>query len=322
MTSRISSLDSGYIAGDLSIYPKALDSEDTLYQVANNASTVTTQGISYTTKFIVVQDASSFPSSGLIKVGEETVYYASRTDTTFKELARGFSGSRQGPWPKNTPVLGCVFAEVHNAEKDAIINIEANIGVSDKPTDASLNGILKKQESRWLAPAPLFRAFPASGPAPLEVSFQNFSSGNAVSFLWDFGDGNTSVEVSPMHTYASIGTYTVQLSMTTSLGAQGIITKKSYITVNNNQAQAFFYVTPVIGIANTTNITFIDQTDGDIASRYWIFDDGTFFTASDPDVHTATHIYTVAGSYQPSLLVVFTDGTKKKLSLGDKIIIQ
>jgi PKD repeat protein len=322
MTSRISSLDPGYIAGDLSIYPKALDTPDLLYQVANNASSVTTQGISYNSKFIVVQDASSFPTSGLIKVGEETVYYASRTDIAFKELVRGFSGSRQSPWPKGTSVLGSVFAEVHNAEKDAIINIENNIGTSAAPTSTSLNGILQQQESRFLAPTPLFRAFPVTGPAPLEVTFQNLSGGNVVSYLWDFGDGNTSTEASPIHNYTAIGAYTVQLSIVTSLGAQGIITKTNYINIGNNQAQAFFYVEPMVGIAGTTVFTFIDQTDGDIASRYWIFGDGTFETVSDPDVHTTTHTYATAGSYSPSLLVVFTDNTKKNLPLGDEIIVQ
>jgi PKD repeat protein len=45
----------------------------------------------------------------------------------------------------------------------------------------------------------------------LTVSFTN-NSANADSFLWEFGDGNTSTEKNPSHTYAVAGTYTVKLT--------------------------------------------------------------------------------------------------------------
>ncbi len=47
----------------------------------------------------------------------------------------------------------------------------------------------------------------------LTATFTNTSS-NATSYLWDFGDGMTSTVVSPVHTYAATGTYTVTLSAT------------------------------------------------------------------------------------------------------------
>ncbi len=43
------------------------------------------------------------------------------------------------------------------------------------------------------------------------VQFTSTSSGPVDSYLWDFGDGNTSTEASPYHTYSSTGTYTVSL---------------------------------------------------------------------------------------------------------------
>ncbi|MEL6660761.1 MAG: PKD domain-containing protein, partial [Bacteroidota bacterium] len=45
----------------------------------------------------------------------------------------------------------------------------------------------------------------------LEVTFTN-SSTNATTYTWDFGDGNTSTEESPTHTYAEDGTYDVTLT--------------------------------------------------------------------------------------------------------------
>ncbi len=46
------------------------------------------------------------------------------------------------------------------------------------------------------------------------ASFFN-SSQNAQSYLWDFGDGNTSTDVNPVHTYATAGVFAVTLSATT-----------------------------------------------------------------------------------------------------------
>jgi hypothetical protein len=46
-----------------------------------------------------------------------------------------------------------------------------------------------------------------------QVVFAN-TSANASSFVWDFGDGETSTEISPVHTYLTPGTYTVQLIAT------------------------------------------------------------------------------------------------------------
>lgn len=44
------------------------------------------------------------------------------------------------------------------------------------------------------------------------VKFTNLSSGKAVSYLWDFGDGTTSTEKNPLHVYAKSGYYTVKMT--------------------------------------------------------------------------------------------------------------
>ncbi len=45
----------------------------------------------------------------------------------------------------------------------------------------------------------------------LTVEFTNNTT-NATTYLWDFGDGDTSTENDPIHTYASVGAYTVTLT--------------------------------------------------------------------------------------------------------------
>lgn len=327
MADRISTLDPGYVTGDLSIFPTALDTKSTLYEVKNTAETELAQSVTYGGAFLVVNDASSFPSEGLIRVGTELIYYGSRSNTVFRGLKRGFAGSRRETWSAGTKVGNAVMAEVHNAIKDAILNIEKNLGTLNNPNSESLNGILSELEVKFLAPQAKFRAFPSSGAPPLAVHFQNFSGGPPIRFFWTFGDGTTSVEVNPTHVYQKEGVYDVSLQIITSLGGQGIVTKSGYITVSHNDKLPLFYVTPLIGKsidtagASATEFGFVDQTDGDIASRYWIWDDGTNTSESDPDVHAATHKYQSPGTYAPVLLCVFDDGSLKRITLNETITV-
>ena len=72
-----------------------------------------------------------------------------------------------------------------------------------------------------IAPTASFTATPLEGYQPLDVTFTNTSdlgTGDLVSYLWDFGDGTTSAEISPMHTYVDAGTYSVSLEITTTHG--------------------------------------------------------------------------------------------------------
>ncbi len=71
------------------------------------------------------------------------------------------------------------------------------------------------------------------GNAPLTVNFSDLSSGNPTSWSWDFGDGGTSTDKNPSHTYTTAGIYTVSLTATNSAGSDGE-SKEAYITVNDS----------------------------------------------------------------------------------------
>lgn len=348
--SRISTLDAGYATGDLSVYPVARDTRTQLYQAANNAVTTLKQTLTYNGKYIVVDDNSDFPSSGLLTIGPppgkgggnyELVYYDQKVSGVFRNLIRGFAGSRQGQWSAGSYVTNSVMAEHHNAIKDAVIQIEKNLGTEEDPEATSLNGILKSQETRFLSPKALFRASPIKGPSPLRVRFQNFSTGPLIRSLWDFGDGTTSVEKHPTHTYQTEGIYTVKLNIITSLGAQGVASKANYITVDDEERQPFFYVTPNVGYSKETadsldieptTFKFVDQSDGDISQRYWIFDgpgkhddevvENNSLPVMDPNIHTTTFVYDKPGEYEPSVLVLFANQKLKRAFLKDVISVQ
>lgn len=56
-----------------------------------------------------------------------------------------------------------------------------------------------------------FTATPVAGSAPLEVEFTDTSTGSPDTWSWDFGDGQSSIEQNPTHTYEEEGAYTVSL---------------------------------------------------------------------------------------------------------------
>lgn len=344
MSTRISSLDEGYQTGDLSLYPEVLDDRDILYTATNNAKVKLKQTLTYNSKVVIVDgDTSAFPDTGQIRLGEEggdtfeLIAYDKKTFNTFQELQRGFGGSLQNIWrPGNTYVTNSVVADHHNGVKDAIINIEKNLGVTDNPDEASLNGILKFQEVRFLSPKVKFQAFPTLGKPSLSVRFQNYTTGHIIRYFWDFGDGGTSLEKSPIHTYNAEGTYTVKLNTITSTGGQGVQTKTDYITVDRDTTVPFFYVDNMsqpysiktaaeLTLQGTATepktFTFVDQTDGDIVQRNWLFGDSDQYVQDDPDLHTVSHIFAEPGEYIVTLLVVLSNRRLQKVELPESLVV-
>jgi cytochrome c len=67
------------------------------------------------------------------------------------------------------------------------------------------------------APQVSISADPTEGSIPLQVTFTSEASdpeGGELEYSWDFGDGGTSDEPDPVHTYAEVGTYEAELTVT------------------------------------------------------------------------------------------------------------
>ncbi len=77
-----------------------------------------------------------------------------------------------------------------------------------------------------------YSASPTSGTVPLTVQFSDSSAGSIKSWFWDFGDGNTSTEQNPSHTYETADTFTVSLTVT-GPGGSDTETKEKYIIMTN-----------------------------------------------------------------------------------------
>jgi PKD repeat protein len=68
------------------------------------------------------------------------------------------------------------------------------------------------------------------GDVPFLVEFTNNSTGLVSSYLWEFGDGGTSPQVNPSHTYKQVGKYSVKLTISHENDSK-TITKADYVTV-------------------------------------------------------------------------------------------
>ncbi|SCG84728.1 PKD domain-containing protein [Methanobacterium congolense] len=138
------------------------------------------------------------------------------------------------------------------------------------------------------APTAAFSANTTSGSAPLNVQFTDSSIGTPTSWLWDFGDGVTSTEQNPTHTYTKPGNYTVTLTTSNAAGSSTQTTKitvlKSDVYVNiipsNSNPQIGDTVTYKFKLGNNgpgiaKNVTFTYTIPEGLEYEGAIVDQGT-----------------------------------------------
>ena len=146
-----------------------------------------------------------------------------------------------------------------------------------------------------LPPVAEFEGNPVTGNTPLEVSFTDLSTGEIDTWTWDFGDGNSSPETNPVHTYTAAGYYTVALTVA-GPGGTVVNTKTDYIEVFAvNPPDADFTADPTTGQA-PLSVSFTNLTTGETTGYQWDFGDGEVSTEENP-----MHVYQSAGSFTVAL---------------------
>ncbi len=175
---------------------------------------------------------------------------------------------------------------LHTYAGDGTYTVTLTVGIADGRTDSHSQNVT--------VATPISAAFSAQING-LDVQFTNQSTGAVASITWDFGDGATSNDVNPHHTYANSGTYTVTLTVGS---ADGRTDSHSEDITATAPLVAGFSAQP-----NGLDVQFTNQSSGDVTSVAWDFGDGATSTDVSP-----LHTYAAGGTYTVTLTIGSADG--------------
>jgi gliding motility-associated-like protein len=159
-------------------------------------------------------------------------------------------------------------------------------------------GIITKTVSINAKPVVQFTTTILSACATKTIGFNNTSTAPAGStYLWNFGDGNSSTSQNPIYAYSTSGTYPIKLVIKAPGGCADSLTKTSYITINSTPVSNFSLSTTCV----LTNVNFINNSTistGSITSWNWNLGDGASSTSS---LQSPSYTYSIAGTYTVNL---------------------
>jgi PKD repeat protein len=186
--------------------------------------------------------------------------------------------------------------------------------------DVTLNGCTVS-DTIYVAQGPVIQAdfgyLQAGSCSPFVTEFSEYSvacSASIIEWSWDFGDGGTSINRNPMHTFALPGTYTVKLTVKSSKGA-------SYTT--QQDVEIFGSMSPVINLGSDINLCFGNElilnaanpgstyswNTGETSQTISVFDGGTYYVDVSKDGCSASDTINVV-----SVPVLWSDFTFAKVS--------
>ena len=130
------------------------------------------------------------------------------------------------------------------------------------------------------------------------VTFKNGSTSNIQTYDWDFGDGNTSTQPTPQHTYADTGVYLLKLAVNRGLPCSDSTTALVKVY------PGFFPDFIINGQCKNVPVQFLDKTIATfgIPNKWnWNFGDPT--SPNNTSIfQNPTHIYNTSGSYDVTLI--------------------
>ena len=140
-----------------------------------------------------------------------------------------------------------------------------------------------------------------SGTLLNQFTDASWANGTIIAWSWDFGDGTTSTDQNPIHTFATSGSYNVCLEITSDNGCVSSYCDMVYVnTTGGCNADFFYYTNNPTGMG--LDFVFQDISQGNIISWMWDFGDSTISTLQNP-----THTYAVAGLYDVCLTIETSD---------------
>lgn len=153
-------------------------------------------------------------------------------------------------------------------------------------------------------PEAAFSALPTSGTVPLAVTFTDASTSSIVpvtAWTWDFGDGATSTDQNPAHTYSAAGVYAVSLTAMTASGSNSV-TKLHYVTVGRGTPEVTQWPT-------ADELTYGQRLSESALSGGLAADVPGSFAFAQPDVKPDAGTYAATVIFTPTDSVNFTPVT-------------
>lgn len=148
---------------------------------------------------------------------------------------------------------------------------------------------------------------------PFTSNFQDRSSGVPISWQWNFGDGNTSADQHPSHTYANFGNYTVKLIVANQDGCTDTIVKPNFIKIRETTITILGL--PKRGcVPYPVNFKPTITTVGMVTSYQWDFGDGGTSNLPNP-----SHSYVTQGTYAVKLIITTSSGCTDTLIIPNAI---
>jgi PKD repeat protein len=232
------------------------------------------------------------------------------TDTSTGTVTSRYWNFGEGPvvWANDTPEIS------HTYVLPGTYTVALTVGNTAGNVSVIRIGYVQVNPS-GTPPVARFTVLPAIGYVPMTVRFTDRSMGTPIKWQWDFGDGNSSSEQNPQHTYTTGGRYRATLTVFNSGGSSSY---SSYIwarpgriisplptttpgpvfpPIREHSPVAVFRMNQSFGSA-PMSVQFTDLSFNNPTSWLWQFGDGETSTLKDP-----VHTFTESGTYSVSLTV-------------------
>lgn len=160
-----------------------------------------------------------------------------------------------------------------------------------------------------------FAASDSNGCANVAISFTDLSDQTppVTSWLWYFGDGDSSTLQNPTHLYDSTGSFPVTLQIVDQNGCRDSLTQPGFVSLDGPSAD-FTPANQSICPGTTASFSDASTSVDPIVGWLWDFGDGTTDTVANP-----SHVFTQPGLYTVTLTVTDADGCQQSRVITDAV---
>lgn len=164
------------------------------------------------------------------------------------------------------------------------------------------------------APEAAFEVTPLGCTAD-SIQFTNLSTGDGLTYLWNFDDGTTSTEENPAHLFSAVGDYNVCLTITDEAGCANTTCSDEPVSIANPVSDfevdvAFSSCPPLLVSFENLSLNATDYL--------WDFGDGTGLSEQTNPLH----VYTEPGAYTVTLIAYSSDLCQDTLVLNNLIELE